>query len=266
VALSVFGAVALFATGVGPRPAGSAWDLGYDLVLYNAVYLLGAAGCWRGARDRAAGGSAGRWLAAAFLASAAGNVVYTVLLARLAEPMYPSVADLLYLLYYPLVYVAVARLARDRVARVRPSMWLDGLIGALGAAALAIAVLLAPALQGMQGGPAELVTNLAYPVADVLLLALLVGVGGVLGLRSDRAMLLMAAGLVCNLCGDIVYLDLEATGRYVEGGPLDLTWLLSVACISLAVRLSPPHTAPPPGPPSGRSALVDRRVLAVPVL
>jgi hypothetical protein len=46
VVLSVFGAVALFATGVGPRPAGSAWDLGYDLVLYKAVYLLGAAGCW----------------------------------------------------------------------------------------------------------------------------------------------------------------------------------------------------------------------------
>ena len=39
----------LFATGVAGRPAGDGWALGYDLVLYNAIYLIGAVMCWHAA-------------------------------------------------------------------------------------------------------------------------------------------------------------------------------------------------------------------------
>jgi diguanylate cyclase (GGDEF)-like protein len=262
-------ACTLFMTGMGWRPDGRGIDLAYDLVIYNAVYLFGAAGCWRVVRRDGERGWPGRWLAVALMLNAAGNVVYTLVIERMPEPPYPSLADVLYLAYYPPVYVAVVRLARARVARFYARMWLDGLIGASGAAAVAIAVLLAPALRSTGGSTAEAATNLAYPVADVLLLALLVGVGGVLGLRSDRALLLFAAGLVCNLVGDIGYLDLQAMGSYVEGGPLDLTWLLGVACVVLAVQ------APPPPAGSGgassahtgrASAAVEWRVLAVPVV
>ncbi|MFP5369278.1 MAG: hypothetical protein ACLGI3_00790, partial [Actinomycetes bacterium] len=35
-------------------------------------------------------------------------------------------------------------------------------------------------------------TSLAYPVADVVLLALLVAVGAILGLRRDRTLILLA--------------------------------------------------------------------------
>ena len=58
--------------------------------------------------------------------------------------------------------------------RFHASMWLDGIIGALGATAVAVAFLLGPSLELSDGDPAAVVTNLAYPVADVLLLALLV--------------------------------------------------------------------------------------------
>jgi diguanylate cyclase len=268
----------LFATGMGWRPDGAGVDLTYDLVLYNAIYLLGAAGCWRAARRERGLRSPGRWLAVALLLNALANVVYTLVIAAMPDPPYPSVADVLYLSYYPLVYVTVVRLTRARVERIYARMWLDGLIGASGAAAVAIAVLLAPALRGIGGSTAEVATNLAYPVADVLLLALLVGVGGVLGLRSDRALLLFAVGLLCNLVGDIAYLDLDAMGAYVEGGPLDLTWLLGVACMALAVQSPPPRPSRGDGTPgrdggAGREGRpgsattpVEWRVLAVPVV
>ena len=42
----------------------------------------------------------------------------------------------------------------------------------------------------------------------------------------------MCAGLVLHLLGDVVYLDQQAVGRYVEGGPLDLTWLVGVALVA----------------------------------
>src|SRR3712207_2529986 len=177
--------LALFTTGTWSRPAGAGWDFVYDVVLYNAVYALAAAWSWSASRGTGAR-SAGRWLAVGLVVNAVANVAYTLLVATQDEPPYPSVADLLFLAFYPLVYVAVVTLVRARVPRFHASMWLDGLIGAFGAAAVAIAVLLAPALQELDGNPAEFATNLAFPVADVLLLALLVGVGGALGLRSDR--------------------------------------------------------------------------------
>ena len=45
VVLTLLG-VALFATGVGPRPDGAAWDRLYDVVLYNSAYVPAAATAW----------------------------------------------------------------------------------------------------------------------------------------------------------------------------------------------------------------------------
>jgi diguanylate cyclase len=263
--LAMVASLMLFTTGVGARPTGAAWGWAYDLVLYNVVFLLAAVASWQAASRLPGRTSPGRWLAFALAVNAAGNVVYTLVFARMTDPPYPSVSDLLYLAYYPPVYVALVRLARARVASVNISMWLDGLIGATGAAAVAIAVLLAPAWGAVGGSGAELATNLAFPAADVVLLALLVGAGGVLGLRSDAALRLFGAGLLCNLVGDIVYLDLEATGRYTEGGPLDLTWLLGVVFMALAVQRPAPAAGPVAAARAGKAALVEWRVLAVPL-
>jgi peptidoglycan/LPS O-acetylase OafA/YrhL len=87
----------------------------------------------------------------------------------------------------------------------------------------------------VDGDPVTIAVNLAYPVADVLLLALLIAVGAILGLRREPVLWLFGGGMVANLVGDVVYLDLAAAGVYVEGGPLDLTWLLGVVLLALAV-------------------------------
>src|SRR4051812_50145848 len=39
----------LFATGIGDRPDGLAWDRVYDVVLFNLPYLAAAAGCFAAA-------------------------------------------------------------------------------------------------------------------------------------------------------------------------------------------------------------------------
>ena len=57
-----------------------------------------------------------------------------------------------------------------------------------------------------------MITNLAYPVADVLLLALLVAVGAILGVRRDPTLLVLGLGLSFNLVGDVLYLNLTAQG------------------------------------------------------
>src|SRR3712207_2438041 len=144
-------------------------------------------------------------------------------------------------------------------------MWLDGVVGALGAGAVAVAALLAPALELTEGSPAAVLTSLAYPVADVVLLSLLVAVGAILGVRRDRTLGLLGAGILANLVGDVVFLDLATSGVYVEGGPLDLSWLTAMALIALAAHSSDPDAVRASAEAGARTATrVGWRVLAGP--
>ncbi|WP_324277271.1 hypothetical protein [Blastococcus brunescens] len=149
------------------------------------------------------------------------------------------------------------------MSRFHASMWLDGVVGALGAGAVSVAVMLGPALELTEGDLAAVMTSLAYPIADVVLLALLVAVGAILGVRSDRILLLLAAAIVANLVGDIVFLDLATQGIYVEGGPLDLTWLVAVTLMAAAAHTGRRHARP--RRQEAQTTRVGWRVLAVPL-
>ena len=51
-------------------------------------------------------------------------------------PSTPSVADLFYLAFYPLAYIAVVLYIRREAQRLSAPSWLDGLVAGLGAAAV----------------------------------------------------------------------------------------------------------------------------------
>ncbi len=75
-------------------------------------------------------------------------------------------------------------------------MWLDALVGALGAGALAL-VLAFDQLLELSGNRLPVVlTNLAYPIADLTLLVVAVGVLAVIGVRGSRAWWFLIAGLL----------------------------------------------------------------------
>ncbi len=261
--LILLGALVLFATGVGPRPQGRFWADFYDLWLYNTVWAAGLVVCLLAARRAPADRLAWWSLAVAFATGMAGDILYTLVVATQPVEPFPSIADVFYLAFFVPLYVALIVLIRARVAHFHASMWLDGLVGALGAGAVAIAVLLGPALAVDEDTLAATVVSLAYPIADVLLLALLVAVGAILGVRSDRTLVLLGAGMVANLVGDIAYLDLAPAGLYVEGGPVDLTWLAAVALMAAAAHSG--KAAPRPAAKQSSGARVGWRVLAVPL-
>ena len=263
--------VAGFAAGVVLREPGEPSML-LDLWVFNAVYAVGAVLCWRTPVADRREVLAWRCLAVALAVSVAGNACFTLVVARQAEPPYPSVADGLYLAYYPLAYAAVVLLARARVRRFHTSMWLDGVVGGLGAAALALATVLSPVLQHSDGELPVVLTNLAYPVADLLLLVLLFGTCAVLGLRADRALLRLGAGLGLNLVADVVYLLTDSAGTYVEGGLLDLVWLLGVVATAAGAAQGRGDPGDPGALWSGSeddrdgAARVGWRVLALPAV
>jgi diguanylate cyclase (GGDEF)-like protein/putative nucleotidyltransferase with HDIG domain len=162
---------------------------------------------------------------AAVLAWGAGDTVWTFTVANDANPPFPSYADIGFLAVYPPAYVAIVLMLRARVARLHVSLWLDGLIGGLAVAAVGTAVVFQAVLTMTGGSSAAVATNLAYPLADLTLIALVVWALGVVGWRPDRAWGLIAAGLLVFSASDCLYLYETAVGSYVDGSPTDLGWV-----------------------------------------
>jgi hypothetical protein len=260
VFLTVLGA-ALFATGVGPRPAGADWDRFYDVVLYNSAYLPAAAASWAASVRVGAERLAWRSLTVALVVIAVANALRTLAAGIGGNGPYPVAIDVLALGAYLLLYVAMVGLIRARVPRFHPSMWLDGVIGALGTTALGVAFLIGPYLHETPDRPAVALINLALPVMDVLLLALLVAVGSILGLRMDRSLLCIIVALLFVLAGDVVLFARTVAGTYVDGGPTELLWLVGICCAAFAA-----HNATPRVAQDAERSRVGLRLLALPLI
>ncbi|RBY85492.1 bifunctional diguanylate cyclase/phosphodiesterase [Blastococcus sp. TF02A-30] len=255
--------VGLFATGVGPRPAGLGWDRLYDAGLYNLAYLPAAALCWCAARRVPRERLAWRALAVSLLLSASANALRTLSTGVDGGGTSPwFVVDVLSLIAYLTLYVTMVGLIRARVARFHPSMWLDGVIGALGATAVGVAFLVGPYLHPADGRDAVPLVQMALPVTDVLLLGLLVAVGSILGVRLDRTLLLVTAAMGAVMVGDVVLFARTAAGTYVDGGPLELFWLIGICLVGLGAHLARPR--PRPAEQDGRTRL-GWRLLALPL-
>ena len=209
----------------------------YETWFYEGLELLGALGCLARAAFVRAERSAWFFIGAALLATTCGDVLYDFWYG--GNPPYPSAADVAYLAFYPLIYVGIVLLLRRRVSTFSASIWLDGLAAATAAGALASAVLVEVVVNSTHGSPLVVVTNIAYPIGDVLLLALIVFVFSVTRWQPGRAWTLIAAGLLLNAIGDAVYLYQMAIGSYAEGTYLDLVWPLSLVLVALAAWQRP---------------------------
>jgi diguanylate cyclase (GGDEF)-like protein len=228
----------------------------YETWVYEGLELLAALGCLARAVLIRAERTAWFFIGAALLATTIGDILYDFWYG--GNPPFPSAADIGYLAFYPLLYVGIALLLRRRVSTFSASLWLDGLVAATAAGALASAVLVEVVVNSTHGSPLVVVTNLAYPLGDVLLLALIVFVFSVTRWQPGRAWTLIAAGLLLNTVGDAAYLYQTAVGSYTEGTVLDLVWPVSLVLIALAAWQRPGR-AP-------RVELRERALLGTPIV
>jgi two-component system cell cycle response regulator len=227
--------MAAYTLQVGTGLAGEAVTTVFQDYLYNGLLLAGAAFClWRAA-DIPAERAAWLVIGLGIVSWTGADVVWTAAYAEDPGAPYPSVADLLWLAYYPAALITLILLVRSRVASVRSSLWLDGLIGALTTAALASAVVYGPIVHPSAGelSPAVL-TSLAYPVGDLILLGVGVAILGLLGWRPGRAWVLLVLGLALSALADGIYLVEVAEGTYADGRLLDALWPASSLLIGLA--------------------------------
>jgi two-component system, cell cycle response regulator len=223
---------ALLAQGVLGTPADKL-DGFFGSWVYDGVILASAALCLLRAvlvrRERLAWA----FLAAGLLAWSAGEIQWT-LNPDSAESTGPGLSDWLELSFYPASYVAIVLMVRGRVRGASARLWLDGFVAALGAACVAAVFLFEPLIGASAEPGTLLLTDVAYPVGDLLLLAVVTGVFGLTGWRPGRAWAVIGAGFVATAIADGLFVYQATLGSYVDGSLIDAMWPASTLLLGWA--------------------------------
>jgi two-component system cell cycle response regulator len=255
-ALGLLLALCAFHALVGFDAGPLAWLLekwGYNVVLVGSGLLC----VGRGVKVRA---ERAAWLTmgVGVVGWAFGNVYYTAVLWDMDPIPIPSVSDVLWLGYYPVVYVAVAMLLRARIARFHASLWVDGALAALAVGALSAAVVFQSVLAGTGGEPLEVATNLAYPLGDLILLGMVTGGVALTGWKPGRTWGALAGSFVIFGVSDGIYLWGNATGTWQAGSIFEAGWPAATLLLAWAAWMTPRHVRPRP--------LEGRRTLVIPTM
>ena len=168
-------------------------------------------------------------LAAALFTFIAGDTSYNVLTQVMHQDNpFPSVADLFYLLTYVFIATGIFLITRARSSsRDLPSL-IDAVIITTGLGLLSWVYLIVPNFQADGLNWLERAVSVAYPVGDVMILAMLARLVAGGGLRF-RSMRFLVAGAVGIMGADVLYGLTQMYGVWQIGGPVDLGWALFYA-------------------------------------
>ncbi len=245
VAFGILGALLLAYLGLliaRPAAESSTTIDGWGVVAFNVV----AAGlCIARGLTQKNGRPVALALGASLLSWAFGDLALTIESLGGANPPTPSIADAFYLAFFPLAYVGIALFIRGEVTRLSTPSWLDSAIAALGAAALCGAFAFHSLLHTAGGSALAVATNLAYPVGDLLLLALVVGSAAMLAGRSRAPWVLLATGMALNATGDTFNLFGSGVGATHVGVIVNgIAWPGAILLVSLAMWIPRGHANP----------------------
>ncbi len=162
-----------------------------------------------------------------------------------ATPAVPSLADLFYLGFYPIVYIALVLLTRKHLNRLGATTWLDGAVAGLGAAALCACFAFNTVLHSVGGDASAVATDLAYPIGDGLLLILAVGGTAIIPGRKKTQWLLIAGAIAMTAVGDTFNL-FASSGATSHVGTIfnSIGWPCAILLISIAVWVRPLRKSP----------------------
>jgi diguanylate cyclase (GGDEF)-like protein len=251
VANTVFYGVALhLGDGLSPSDHLDAW-------LATAATLVLVAACFVRALLGGPRRAGAVWLGVALVFFGAGNAILLGWIQFQTNPPVPSAADVAFLVFYPCVAAAVVCFLRNDRGAAPGAMWLDGSLGAAGAAT-ALAAVMSPVLTSTGGDVSAAVVGAAYSVGDLLLIAMICGALAVRGLRGGAMWLWLTAGLAVFCAADVIYALSLAAGAYVPGSIWNALWPVGLT-ISVFGLWRPEQ---PRSPEEGGSTAI----LAIPLL
>ncbi|HCB07972.1 MAG TPA: hypothetical protein DEQ43_27575 [Nocardioides bacterium] len=208
-------------------PAGPARDAVFSLVGLLCV-VAAFIGLQQNSRRRERG-----WLLllAGFLGWVIGDALFS-LQGLVGFEGYPGPADAVYLVAYGLMAAGLVRMVRRRGGRGDIAAVLDAAIVATGVTVIAGVFVLAPIGADSSLSLLGKMTSAFYPIADILLIGILVRFWATPSARTTSFRLLLAAlALIC--VGDAYYtVTTTVTGSAASQITNDLLWLAGYICIA----------------------------------
>ncbi|WP_305790115.1 putative bifunctional diguanylate cyclase/phosphodiesterase [Symbioplanes lichenis] len=204
------------------------------LILWALIGLSGAGAVVAGVRKhRPARRLPWYLIAAALTVFIAGDTLANVYLAAGAQYPYPGPSDALYLLVYPLLAGGLILFVRARAGDRNRAALLDALVPTVSFGLLSWVCLIAPFARATDMGVLEKAVSVAYPLGDVLALAILLRLATGPG-RKPAALKLLTVAIVGLLCSDVPFSLARLDEDWAIGGPVDLGWVLLYGCAGLA--------------------------------
>lgn len=178
------------------------------------------------------------WLLFSFalVSTAAAEGTWAVYDLAAGTPLpYPSLADVLWLPFYPLVLAALLFLTGAREGRrtAEAISILDALLFALFGTGLCWEFMMLPVMNPDTGALASL-TSLILPIGDLLLLGAVVSIAATNSRRGVPAgTLWVIASLAVTCVADIAFTRMSVAGTYATGRWVDPLWSLSYTLLAL---------------------------------
>jgi diguanylate cyclase (GGDEF)-like protein len=215
------------------------------LVIASAARAVGSRLAWR-------------LLAAGVSSYGIGGVLWNCWLQFAPHPSTPSIADIFWMGTYPLIaaalVISVRAHSRDQESK---HVLMDALVATSAAVALCGAFIVPPLVHAAQRDHSALVTDLMYPVGDMVLGVLAVALLSVRGWRLSRGWTLLAIVFPIWLLGDSTW-ALQISGDASTGSSaVTLCYLTAFALLAAAAWQPRVHATGPES--AGNTAPVTAR-------
>lgn len=215
-------------------------DALYEGWIHGAVLVSAAVLCLIRAHREPLG--RGAWLAfgLGLACWAVGDVVWSILWENNADPPYPTVADLLWLAWYPFTVVGLWQLIRLRVVDFELHRWMDGLAVMLTVLIPAFTLILQPVAEETSDTTLAAIVDFSYPILDILLVGAILGIYGLLDWRPTRMWLALGFGIALIAVSD-VWSAVDQARDDQSQGDFGVTFILGALIIAFCAWHASPH-------------------------
>ena len=219
-------AASLLLTHLGIRLIFPAPTIFSDLILFNLVAAVAAVSAYYAPlfNDHWAtismGISLGLWAMGSFISSWNSFMGFQ---------LWPRSTDIAYALFYPFLLFGMTR-ALSAKQKLRALELLDVLIIGLGISTVLASLLLAPAMEHINGSAFKVFLSILYPIGDCILLTIAL-MSFILQPRSLRSFI-MLAGVSIFAATDLYFLWKSATSGYPFASLVDDGWVIGLLIIS----------------------------------
>jgi PAS domain S-box-containing protein len=198
-------------------------------------------------------------MASGMLCYILAEIIWAILEIGLHQQPFPSLADGLYLMFYPLFTIGLMFLPSDQFSsRERLKIIIDIIIIMLAAALIFSDFLIGPILAKGEESSLALTLVLAYPILDfVLLFALMELLFRRRNSLDKRPMLLLFAAVIIMIASDIYFGIQSSSETYASGGAPDTGFVISYSLIGLAGILQANEWNHPRGLSAGSRSLYE---------